>query len=126
MLIAPNPQGSEISFYRRDSVAASQNAYVETSMRYTGGSATPTGPWLLIDDAARFIALGVRSNAVGFITTSGAFIGTPFETNTTTAHLVYQLRKYRADSAVFYVNGTRRRAIAYTSLSATNYGATAP
>lgn len=126
MVTASRAPDREVSFYRRDSIAAAQNAYVEASMRYTGTNTTASGPWLVIDDAARFVALGVRSNAVGFINTARAFIGVPFLMNTTTAHNTYQLRKYGADSAVFYVNGTRRGQIAYAALSATNYGAEAP
>jgi hypothetical protein len=123
---APRAPDREISFYRRDSVAASQNAYVEARMQFNGASTTSPGPWLVIDDAGRFVALGVRSNAVGFMNTSRAFIGVPFAMNTTTAHNTYQLRKYGADSAVFYVNGTRRGQIAYTAFSATNYAGEAP
>jgi hypothetical protein len=126
VLDAPNPRDREISFYRRDSVPSSQSAYAEASMRYIGTNTAASGPWLVIDDATRFVALGMRSNAVGFINTSGAFIGTPFAMNTTATHNAYQLRKYGADSAVFYVNGTRRGQAAYTSFSATNYGPTAP
>ena len=126
VLTAATPRDREISFYRRDSVPSSQSAYAEARLRYTGATIFLAGPWLVIDDATRFVGLGVRSNAVGFITTSRAFLGTPFAMNTTTAHNVYQLRKYGADSAVFYVNGTQRGAIAYTSLPASIYGATAP
>jgi hypothetical protein len=118
--------GLEKSFYRRDSVTTAANAYVETSMRYTGTSTTLAEPRILIDDATRFISLGVRSNAVGFTNAARNFIGTPFAMNTTTAHNTYQLRKYAADSAAFYVNGTRRGQIAYTALPLTNYGAAAP
>lgn len=118
--------GREMSVYRRDSVTSGANAYAEASMQYNGSSTTLAEPWLVIDDATRFVALGVRSNAVGFINTSRQFIGTPFAMTTTTAQNTYQLRKYAADSAVFYVNGTRRGQIGYTSLSTTNYGATAP
>ena len=126
VLSAPTPPTREISFYRRDSVAASQDAFVEASMQYNGVSITSPGPWIVIDDDARFIALGIRSNAVGFIDATPAFIGTPFAMNTTAAHNVYQLRKYATDSAVFYVNGMRRGQIAYSSFSATNYAAEAP
>ena len=123
---APRVPTREISFYRRDSVTASQHAYIEARMQYNGASTTSPGPWLVIDDAARFIALGVRSNAVGFINASRTPIGTSFAMNTTAAHNTYQLRKYGADSAVFYVNGTRRGQLAYTAFSATLYGTEAP
>lgn len=118
--------GREMSVYRRDSVTSGANAYAVASMQYNGPSTTLAEPWLVIDDATRFVALGVRTNAVGFINTSRQFIGTPFTMTTTTAQNRYQLRKYAADSAVFYVNEMRRGQIAYTSLSTSNYGATAP
>lgn len=118
--------GAETSFYRRDSLAAGGNAYIEMRLRYNGGSVTQAGPWLLFDDGTKFIAFGVRSDQVGFIDASRNFLGTPFAMNTRNAHHTYQLRKYAADSAVFYVNGTRRGWIAYASLAATAYPTGAP
>jgi glucose/arabinose dehydrogenase len=126
LTITPSGSGSELSFYRRDSIGTGGSAYIEAIMRYTGSSTTQAQPWLLIDDGVRFIALGMRSNAVGFINASRTFLGTSLEMNTTSADHTYQLRKYAADSVVFYVDGVRGGQRAYSTFPETNYAGVAP
>jgi hypothetical protein len=77
------------------------------------------------DDGVKVISLGVFSTGVAFVDANGVRIGT--QTNlTTTSYHAYQLRKYRADSAVIYVDNVRAQALAYASFSNNPYGATAP
>jgi glucose/arabinose dehydrogenase len=121
-----NAGGGERSFYRRDSIATTGRAYIEAIVRYTGSSTTQTEPWLVIDDGARFIALGIRSDAVGFVDANRNFVGTSFAMTTTDADHTYQLRKYAEDRAEFYVDGELRGQLAYSSFSATNYPGAAP
>jgi glucose/arabinose dehydrogenase len=121
-----NPNSGERSFYRRDSITTTGRAYIEAIMRHTGSSTTQAESWLVIDDAARFIALGIRSDAVGFIDANRNFVGPSFAMNTTDADHTYQLRKHASDRAEFYVDGVLRGQLAYSSLPSTNYPGTAP
>jgi glucose/arabinose dehydrogenase len=126
LTINPPALEGERSFYRRDSVATGGSAYIEAIMRYTGSSTTLTDPWLVIDDGARFIALGIRSDSVGFISASRSFLGPRVAITTPSGDHTYQLRKYAADSAVFYVDGVRGGQLAYSAFPTTNYAGTAP
>ncbi len=124
--IAPGIQDNELHFYRSDSMAVTTNAYVEARVRYNGNRNGQPTPRVMIDDDVKLVAFGMGRDEVGFIDTNNAYIGTIFSMNTTSAFHVYQLRKYAADSAVFFVDGTRRGVIAYASFSNTPYAATAP
>jgi hypothetical protein len=124
--LSPGAAPNAIDFYRRDSMATATSAYVEASVKYNGPTITLAGARLLIDNNARSVGFGIAANRVGFINTSNTFIGTPFTINTTTALHVYQLRKYAADSGVFFVDGVRRGALPYASFSTTVVAGTAP
>jgi hypothetical protein len=78
-----------------------------------------------LDDGSRLIALGIFGTRVAFVNAAGAAIGTATSLTTTTSHS-YQLRKYAADSAVFYVDGIRSEKLAYNSFSADPYAGTSP
>lgn len=117
--------GVQTTFFRRDSIGTSGSAYITASIRYNGSSTTLAEPQLVLDDGARYMALGIRSDSVGFINSSRAFIGTPFGT-TTNIYRTYQLSKFAGDSAVFYVDGTRRGRVVYSSLPTTNFAGEAP
>jgi hypothetical protein len=117
--------GVETTFFRRDSIGTNGNAYITASVRYNGGSVTLPEPQMVLDDGARFIALGIRSDQVGFINASRAFIDTPFGVTTNT-YRTYQLSKFGSDSAVFYVDGIRRGQVAYPLLPVTNFVSEAP
>jgi hypothetical protein len=82
---------------------------------------------MAIDDGVKFMALGIAKGSVWFVDTSATFLpGTPVSVNTTGGYNVYQLRKYAADSLVFYVNGTRGGAMLYATLPLTGFPTTAP
>ncbi len=123
--VNPGP-GAEISYYRRDSLAATTSAYMEGGIKYTGQMNKVATARLVIDDNAKFVALGVNGAQVGFVDPSNAFLGTPVTTNTTTASRTYQLRKYAADSAVFFIDNSRGGKLAYTGFAATPYSGVAP
>ena len=124
--VNPGPSGAEISYYRRDSLATTTSAYMEAVLQYTGISTRVSTARLVIDDNSRFVALGIAGNTVGFIDSNNNFLGTTMSMNTTTAYHRYQLRKYAADSAVFFVDGVRGRKLSYSALGATPYAGTAP
>lgn len=126
LTVNPGPSGAEISYYRRDSLATTTSAYMEALVQYTGVSTRASTARLVIDDNAKFIALGIGGTSVGFIDPNNNFIGTSTSMNTTAAYHKYQLRKYAADSAVFYVDGVRGGKTSYSALAATPYAGTAP
>lgn len=104
----------QVFFYRRDSVLAGTNAWMEASNTVSSGPNTPQ-VGLGFTDRVKAVAIAMGSGRVGFVNyNSGSYIGTPV--NITSGTHVYQLRKYAADSAVFLVDGVRRGAIAYASL----------
>ena len=82
---------------------------------------------IAIDDGVRFVALGVARNSVWFTDATGNYLtGTPFAFTADGGQNTYQLRKYGADSAVFFVNGIRRGARPYTAFPVTAYAGVAP
>ena len=116
-----------LRFYRRDSVASAGSAYLETRMQLSSANANRPEGRIVIDDGVRFVALGIARGSVWFTNSTANFLaGTPFSINTTSGFNVYQLRKYGADSVVFYVNGTRGGAMTYASFPTTAYAGTAP
>jgi hypothetical protein len=119
--------GGIFRFYRRDSVTTTSSAYMETRMLVASANQNRPEGRFAIDDGVRFIALGIARGAVWFTDASATFLaGTRVSINTTSAPNIYQLRKYGADSAVFYVNGSRGGMIPYTSFPTTAYAGTAP
>jgi hypothetical protein len=124
--VSPGAAPNEVNFYRRDSLNTATSAWVEASVKYNGPTIALAGGRLLIDNNVRSVGFGIAANRVGFISATNAFIGTPFTINTTTALHVYQLRKYAADSGVFFVDGTRRGVLPYATFSLTPSPGTAP
>lgn len=119
--------GTALRFYRRDSVTTLANAYIETRMQSSSANANRPENRIVIDDGVRFIALGIAKGSAWFSDSTSTFLaGTPAAVNATTGFNVYQLRKYAADSAVFYINGVRGGQIAYTALPVSEYLLTAP
>ena len=83
--VNPGPSSAEISFYRRDSLAATTSAFVEGRVQYTAPSNKLSTARLVIDDGAKFIAFGVSGSQIGFIDANNTFLGTPVTTDTRTA-----------------------------------------
>ncbi|MFN2397885.1 MAG: hypothetical protein ABR543_04475 [Gemmatimonadaceae bacterium] len=111
-----NPLG-ELYQIRRDSITTTGDAYIEASIDLnTRGSSAQVG--MAFADGVKLVALGIAGSRVGFVTYPGlSFIGTPYSVSTDNFH-TYQLRKYKADSAVFFMDGVRRGRISYSSFSA--------
>jgi hypothetical protein len=102
-------------FYRRDPIAPTQDAYVHAVARFSGGGAQPE-IGIVLTDRVKLFGLGVANGVVGLISSAGAFIvGTTSPLGSGIHEL--QLRKYAADSAVYFVDGVRRGAAPYASLS---------
>jgi hypothetical protein len=57
-----------------------------------------------IDDNTRFVAVGMTSTRVGFVTNAFAFIGAGTVVSTTAFH-TYRIRKFGADSAQLLMDG---------------------
>ena len=74
----------------------------------------------MLSDRAKVIALGVGNGVVGFLSRCGRFLpGTTFALSNGTHDL--QLRKYAADTAVFFVDGARRAGVPYAALSSDTF-----
>ena len=119
-----DPQTGEISFYRLDSLGQTQSAWFEARIRMNSTSpqnSNEAEARIVLVDGNKFIALGVFPTGVGFINSANTAVGTRVAVTTNVAH-TYQLRKYAADSAVFYVDGVRRGKLDYAALPASPYG----
>jgi hypothetical protein len=102
-------------FYRRDPIAPTQDAYADAVMRRNGGGSQPD-VGLILSDRVKLIGVGVGNGVVGLISNAGTFLpGTATSLGNGTHQL--QIRKYAADSAVYFVDGVRRGAASYASLS---------
>lgn len=115
----------QLGYYRRDSIGTTEDAYVEGRMRWNAAPSATDQLRVGLDDGVKVIALGVFATGVGFVDANGVRIGALTNVTTTTYH-AYQLRKYRADSAVIYIDNVRAQTLAYASFSNNPYGATAP
>ena len=127
VLLLQPANSTEIGFYRRDSVGVNQNAYIEARIMWDGSAnnnPTLAEPRIVLDDGVKYVALGVFRESAGLITSAGTLLGTPTAVVRGSWN-VYQLRKYAADSVVYFVNGVRRGVQPYSAFSATPYGATA-
>jgi len=103
-------------FYRRDPIAPAQNAYAHAVMRLSGGGSAPE-VGLLLSDRVKLMGLGVANGLVGLISNAGTFLaGTTAALGNGTHEL--QLRKYAADSVVYFVDGVRRGGASYAGLPA--------
>jgi hypothetical protein len=102
-------------YYRRDPIAPTQDAYADAVMRRIGGGSQPD-VGLILSDRVKLIGIGVANGGVGLISNTGAFLpGTATSLGNGTHQI--QIRKYAADSAVYFVDGVRRGAASYASLS---------
>jgi hypothetical protein len=102
-------------FYRRDPIAPTQDAYVDAVVR-VNGAGSPPGTGMALSDRVKLMGLGIGSGTVGLLSANGTFLAG------TTAPLgngvhQFQLRKYGADSVVYFVDGVRRGGAAYGTLS---------
>jgi len=118
-------RNGQLGYYRRDSIGTTEDAYIEVRTRWNAAGTGNDQVQIGLDDGSRLIALGIFGTRVAFVNAAGAAIGTATSLTTTTSHS-YQLRKYAADSAVFYVDGIRSEKLAYNSFSADPYAGTSP
>jgi hypothetical protein len=102
-------------YYRRDPIAPAQDAYVHAALRLNGGGSQPE-IGLLLSDRVKLIGVGVANGTVGLISNAGTFLSGTTAPLGNGSHVV-QLRKYAGDSAVYFVDGVRRGAASYASLS---------
>ena len=106
-------------YYRRDPIAPEQDAYVHAVLRLNGGGSQPE-IGLILSDRVKLIGVAIANGTVGLISNAGTFLPGTTASLSNGAHAV-QLRKYAADSAVFFVDGVRRGAASYASLSADTF-----
>lgn len=115
-----NLQGNRnhnVKYFRRDSVSPSGNAYIEGRLEIPSGNSSPKAV-IGIADGTRVLALGIGSGQAGIVNTNDDYIaGTTFSGIGSGMH-TYQLRKYAADSAVWYLDGVRRGKVLYAAASA--------
>lgn len=106
-----------VRFFRRDSVPFAGSAYVEARMALSSQQVNRAEARVLLDDGARFIAVGIARDKVWFTDSSNTFLpGAAFTALTTANQNTYQVRKYAADSVVLVVNGARVGALPYGQL----------
>ena len=103
-------------FYRRDPIAPAQSAYMHAIVRRSGGGSAPD-VGLILSDRVKLMAVGVANGLVGLISNAGTFLAGTTSPLVNGTHEV-QLRKYGADSIVYFVDGARRGAASYASLPA--------
>jgi hypothetical protein len=115
--------GGLYMFYRRDPIAPAQNAYMSAAVTTASGGATRPEVALLLSDHVRLIALGISATRVGVMTNTGQFQSGTISALTSGTH-TFQLRKYAADSIVWFVDGTRRGRATYSSLSPDTFTST--
>lgn len=130
-LALTNPAATDSSFYYRgDSITTGMNALLEARFRLdNGGLRAKPQAGIVIDDGVKMIGVFMSdsgkgsSRTIGFVKSTGgaAFIGTAgtLDTLVSLTSRTIQVRKYRADSAIVYIDGVRRLSIAYASLPAT-------
>lgn len=128
-LTLTNGAASDSIFYlRSDSLTTGMNAMVEAQFRLdNGGLRSKPQAGVILDDGVRMAAVFVSDSSkslgsavIGFISSSGgaAFTGTTALITSRTTHTV-QVRKFRTDSVVVYVDGARTLSSAYSALPAT-------
>jgi hypothetical protein len=110
------------TYARFDSLAASASAYMEVRMSRNDASNKPEEVVFGMADAAKFIAIGVTSSRVGFLTSTYQFTGTTFAVTTSSMH-AYQLRKFASDSVQLLIDGVRVGSRVYSTLPNTAVGA---
>lgn len=131
-LTLANQAASDSSFYyRADSISTGMNAYIEGRFRLdNGGLRGKPQAGIILDDGVKMIGVFISDSSkaanraeIGFVKSSGgaAFIGTAGTIDTLTVKSIraIQLRKYRSDSVVVWVDGAHRLVVPYASLPAT-------
>jgi hypothetical protein len=119
-----------IFYYRADSLTTGMNAYIEGRVRLdNGGLRGKPQAGLVLDDGVKMMGVFISDSSkaanradIGFIKSSGsaAFIGSAgtIDTLVVKSTRAIQLRKYRSDSVVVWVDGTRRLSVLYASMPA--------
>jgi hypothetical protein len=130
LTIATAANLGELDFYRRDSVRTTTSAYIEARLRTVGGIMARPAQLIAFDDGIKSVGLGVSNGQVWFADSSHTFLaGAPIAITTTTM-TTYQLRKYGADSVVFWYGtvtpSTRGGKFTYASLPGTAVPTIAP
>jgi len=104
--------------FRRDSLSSTSDAFMQVNMSVNGN---PTNPEIVFGflDGTRMVAVGLTSNQLAFVsyggtTPSAQVVGTP-ATYASGTH-TFTLHKYKADSAVVQVDGTRTLVALYKNL----------
>jgi hypothetical protein len=106
----------QLMFYRRDPIAPTQSAYVDARAELVSGANSRPQIAILLSDHVKLIALGVSGNRVGIMKSDGHFDGGTTSSLSSGTHQ-FQLRKYSADSVVWFVDGIRRGGATYSSLA---------
>lgn len=119
------PGRGEFYFMRRDSIPSTGDAYIEARIDLNSGGSNPQ-VGMAFADGVRLVAFAIASNRIGFVSYPAlGFIGTTYSVSTANFH-TYQLRKYKGDSAVFFMDGVRRGRINYSNFSADPYPPLSP
>jgi hypothetical protein len=120
LTIATAANLGELDFYRRDSVRTTTSAYIEARVQTVGGILTRPAQLIAFDDGVKSVVLGISNGRVWFADSSHTFLaGTPINLTSTTM-TTYQLRKYAADSVVFWYGTPLVRGGRFTYLSLPN------
>ncbi len=109
-----------ISFSRRDSVGASDSAYIAAAMTVSKLPSLNSAPsvFLGLQDRTKLISFGIAENSVGLCDASNAFLLGGSVTKDPTTVSNWRVSKFASDSVVVYANGARLLKQAYTSLPA--------
>ena len=101
------------SFTRYDSLASTTSAYMEARLLRTDNSNKPEEVVIGMADDTKFIAIGITSTRVGFMTATYQFSGTSYAVAASSFH-TYQIRKFGADSVQLLIDGARVTTRAYS------------
>lgn len=108
---------NKVRFVRRDSISSGGDAYIEAVAEVRTGNDNPKAV-IGIADGSRLMALGFSRGRVGLLNAGNQYISETTMTLTAGPHRL-QLRKYAADSVVYYIDGNRGGKALYSSLPAT-------
>lgn len=116
-------------FFRRDSLAREQSAYIEARARPTRGNQFSRNT-IGLADGTKLIGIGFGANAVGWVDAAGSFLsstacacGQNPRSISTAGFRSYTVQKFGADSAVFLVDGVRESMILYSRMDTDPYTA---
>jgi hypothetical protein len=94
------------AFARYDSLASTTSAYMEARLLRSDNSNKPEEVVIGMADDTKWIAIGLTSSRVGFLTANYQFSGTSYAVTASSFH-TYQIRKFGADSVQLLVDGSR-------------------